>query len=98
MPEKLARLKFNGQLRGYSPLSRIVELRCSVSACTANSRCGRMLRELILAGLHLTARAARGPDRPRRTAARGIGVPSPRGGRTGLLVKSRAMPRVGSRS
>ena len=63
--EKLARLKFNGQLRGYSPLSRIVELEALSLGVRGKLVLWRTLQELDLSKLSsapvsladLTARA-----------------------------------------
>ena len=49
--EKLARLKFNGQLRGYSPLSRIVELEALSLGVRGKLALWRTLRELDLSEL-----------------------------------------------
>jgi hypothetical protein len=49
--EKLARLKFNGQLLGYSPLSRIVELEALSLGVRGKLALWRTLRELDLAEL-----------------------------------------------
>jgi hypothetical protein len=45
--EKLARLKPNGQVRGYSPLSRVVELEGLVLGITGKLRLWRLLDELV---------------------------------------------------
>ena len=45
--EKLGRLKPNGQLRGYSPLSRIVELELLLLGITGKSRLWTLLDELV---------------------------------------------------
>jgi hypothetical protein len=45
--EKLARVKPNGQLRGYSPLSRVVELEGLVLGITGKLRLWRLLDELV---------------------------------------------------
>jgi hypothetical protein len=45
--EKLGRLKPNGQLRGYSPLSRIVELELLLLGITGKSRLWTLLQELV---------------------------------------------------
>jgi hypothetical protein len=45
--EKLGRLKPNGQLRGYSPLSRIVELELLLLGITGKSRLWILLEELV---------------------------------------------------
>jgi hypothetical protein len=45
--EKLGRLKPNGQLRGYSPLSRIVELELLLLGITGKSRLWTLLEELV---------------------------------------------------
>jgi len=38
--EKVGRLKPNGQLRGYSPLSRLIELEASPAGSAPSARCG----------------------------------------------------------
>jgi hypothetical protein len=43
--EKLGRLKLNGQLRGYSPLSRLLELETLHLGVTGKLRLWRVLRE-----------------------------------------------------
>jgi hypothetical protein len=45
--EKLGRLKPNGHLRSYSPLSRIVELEFLVLGITGKSRLWALLSELL---------------------------------------------------
>jgi hypothetical protein len=40
MAEKVRRLKLNGELRRYSPLSRLLELEASRLASRGNGRCG----------------------------------------------------------
>jgi hypothetical protein len=45
--EKLGRLKPNGQLRGYSPLSRVVELELLVIGITGKLRLWTLLEELV---------------------------------------------------
>ena len=45
--EKLARLKPNGQLRGYSPLSRVIELEGLVLGITGKLRLWRLLDDLV---------------------------------------------------
>lgn len=45
LAEKLGRLKPNGQLRGYSPLSRVVELEGLVIGITGKLRLWRLLAE-----------------------------------------------------
>jgi hypothetical protein len=45
--EKVARLKPNGQLRGYSPLSRVIELEGLVLGITGKLRLWRLLDELV---------------------------------------------------
>jgi hypothetical protein len=45
--EKLARLKPNGQLRGYSPLSRVIELEGLLLGITGKLRLWRLLDELL---------------------------------------------------
>ena len=45
--EKLGRLKPNGQLRGYSPLSRVVELELLLLGITGKLRLWALLDELV---------------------------------------------------
>ncbi len=45
--EKFGRLKPNGQLRGYSPLSRVVELELLVIGITGKLRLWTLLEELV---------------------------------------------------
>jgi hypothetical protein len=45
--EKLGRLKPNGQLRGYSPLSRVVELEFLLLGITGKLRLWHLLDELV---------------------------------------------------
>jgi hypothetical protein len=45
--EKLGRLKPNGQLRGYSPLSRILELELLLLGIAGKSRLWTLLAELV---------------------------------------------------
>lgn len=45
--EKLGRLKLNGQLRGYSPLSRVVELEALLLGITGKTRLWLVLDELV---------------------------------------------------
>ena len=45
--EKLGRLKPNGQLRGYSPLSRVVELELLLLGITGKLRLWTLLDELV---------------------------------------------------
>ena len=69
--EKLGRLKFDRQLLGYSPLSRIVGSRRSVSACMAT----RAVANAAMSWPRRAqpgARRARRSHRPRRAAARGL--------------------------
>jgi hypothetical protein len=67
--EKLGRLKLNGQLRGYSPLSRLLEVELLLLGVTGKLRLWRALRESLgeRAGQHdldeLQARAVRQRDR-----------------------------------
>jgi hypothetical protein len=48
--EKLARLKPNGRLRGYSPLSRVIELESLLLGVTGKLRLWRLLAELTTEG------------------------------------------------
>ena len=45
--EKLGRLKPNGQLRGYSPLSRVLELELLLLGITGKLRLWTLLDELV---------------------------------------------------
>lgn len=45
--EKLGRLKLNGQLHGYSPLSRVVELESLILGTTGRIRLWRLLADLV---------------------------------------------------
>lgn len=45
--EKLGRVKLNGQLHGYSPLSRVVELESLVLGTTGRIRLWRLLDDLV---------------------------------------------------
>ncbi|MGV1049124.1 MAG: hypothetical protein ACOYD4_11440 [Solirubrobacterales bacterium] len=47
LAEKLGRVKLNGQLRGYSPLSRVVELEGLLLGITGKIRLWRLLAELV---------------------------------------------------
>lgn len=47
LAEKLGRAKPNGQLRGYSPLSRVIELESLVLGTTGRLRMWRLLAELV---------------------------------------------------
>jgi hypothetical protein len=78
LAEKAGRLKLNGRLRGYSPLSRVIELEGLMLGVTGKLACWRALAELNdprLAGLDLAGlieRAERqrdGLERFRREAA-----------------------------
>jgi hypothetical protein len=44
MGERLGRLKLNGRLRGYSPLSRVVELESLANLCAARESMWRVLQ------------------------------------------------------
>jgi hypothetical protein len=48
--EKMGRLKLNGQLRGYAPLSRVLELEALAAGVEAKLSLWRALRELDAAG------------------------------------------------
>jgi hypothetical protein len=78
--ERLGRLKLNGQLRGYSPLSRLVELeglatgiegkRCLwLSLAQLRQAGNRQLEEFDLEGLAASASEQRRRLEPRRLAA-----------------------------
>ncbi|MFN8216091.1 MAG: hypothetical protein U0R71_05790 [Solirubrobacterales bacterium] len=70
--EKLGRLKPNGQLRGYSPLSRVVELEGLVLGITGKLRLWSLLAERedqALRGFDFAALAERATEQ-RRTAER----------------------------
>jgi hypothetical protein len=47
LAEKLGRMKLNGQLRGYSPLSRVVELEGLLLGLTGKLRLWQLLDELV---------------------------------------------------
>ena len=47
LAEKLGRLKPNGQLHGYSPLSRVIELESLVLGTTGRIRLWRLLSDLV---------------------------------------------------
>lgn len=68
--EKLGRLKPNGQLRGYSPLSRVVELELLLLGITGKLRLWRLLDELVgdRAGADLEALISRAEDQRERVA------------------------------
>jgi hypothetical protein len=68
--EKLGRLKPNGQLRGYSPLSRVVELELLLLGITGKLRLWRLLDELVgdRVAADLDALIARAEDQRRRVA------------------------------
>ncbi|HEY2714966.1 MAG TPA: hypothetical protein VGI73_01955 [Solirubrobacterales bacterium] len=69
--ERLARLKPNGQLRGYSPLSRVIELESLVVGITGKLRLWILCRELVgeRSDLDFDALAARA-ERQRERAER----------------------------
>ena len=75
--EKVGRLKLNGQLLGYSPLSRLVELEGMMLGrdrqARAVDRAERELRPGLAAGRH----RPRAADRPREGTARDAGAPPP---------------------
>jgi hypothetical protein len=66
--EKLGRAKLNGQLRGYSPLSRVVELELLILGITGKRRLWRLLSELVGedSSADFTALAARAEDQRAR--------------------------------
>jgi hypothetical protein len=68
--EKLGRLKPNGQLRGYSPLSRIIELELLLLGITGKSRLWTLLAELVgdRSDADFTALIARAEDQRARVA------------------------------
>lgn len=47
LAEKLGRVKLNGQLRGYSPLSRVVELEGLLLGITGKLRLWQLLADLV---------------------------------------------------
>ena len=57
--ERLGRLKPNGQLRGYSPLGRVIDLEVLILGITGKRRLWMLLDELLDGE---TAAAASGPD------------------------------------
>jgi len=71
LAEKLGRLKFNGQLRGYSPLSRLVELELLCIGVAGKERMWNALEHTLGGGLEkfdfsqLAERAARQQTRMR---------------------------------
>jgi hypothetical protein len=66
--EKLGRLKPNGRLHGYSPLSRVVELEVLVLGTTGKLRLWRLLEELLgdRTSFDFAALAARAGDQRER--------------------------------
>jgi hypothetical protein len=66
--ERVARLKPNGRLRGYSPLSRVIELEGLVLGITGKLRLWTLLSELVGDGsaADFDALAARAEDQRRR--------------------------------
>jgi hypothetical protein len=68
--EKLGRLKPNGQLRGYSPLSRVIELELLLLGITGKMRLWVLLDELVgeECGTDFEALAARAEDQRARVA------------------------------
>lgn len=68
--EKFGRLKPNGQLRGYSPLSRVVELELLLLGITGKLRLWTLLDELVGAetSTDFKALAARAEDQRERVA------------------------------
>jgi hypothetical protein len=71
MAEKAGRLKPNGQIRGYSPLSRIVELEALTLGVTGKLSLWRYLRELVDVEPRLDAPEL---DRLRERAERQLGL------------------------
>jgi hypothetical protein len=72
--EKLGRLKLNGQLRGYSPLSRLLELEGLVAGVNAKRGLWRSLQaadelQESLEGVDLNALTRRAEDQSRRLEA-----------------------------
>jgi hypothetical protein len=69
--EKLGRLKPNGQLRGYSPLSRVVELELLLLGITGKLRLWLLLDELVGedSSADFKALAARAEDQRSRVEA-----------------------------
>jgi hypothetical protein len=69
--EKLGRLKPNGQLRGYSPLSRVVELELLLLGISGKHRLWTLLAELLddETAADLPALAARAEDQRARVEA-----------------------------
>jgi hypothetical protein len=75
--EKLGRLKPNGQLRGYSPLSRVVELEGLVGGVAIKQMLWRALNRRFgdgMAGFDFEALAARAESQRQRLEACRIGA------------------------
>lgn len=72
LAEKLGRLKLNGQLRGYSPLSRVVELEALATGVAGKAMLWRALGRSFgdrLAGFDFEALAARAESQHERLEA-----------------------------
>lgn len=92
LAERLGRLKLNGRLRGYSPLSRVLELEGLAAAVGAKLQLWNALEEsleLPSDGFDFAALADRADSQGRRpedlhaaAAARALAAP-PGGGRAG---------------
>ena len=89
--EKLGRLKLNGRLTGYSPLSRLVELEMLHIGITGKLQLWQALKETRSAKL-ARIRPAR-PGRACRGTARQGRAPTPRRGPRGLCRGVRLTPR-----
>jgi len=72
LAEKLGRLKLNGQVRGYSPLSRVVELEGLCTGVTGKRALWKAMERTFgsrLSGFDFTALAARADSQCRRLEA-----------------------------
>ena len=68
--EKAGRVKPNGQLRGYSPLGRVVEIEALITGVSGKLSLWRALKQIAPSEPRARRRAARGPRRARRGPAR----------------------------
>ena len=82
--EKAGRLKLNGELTGYSPLSRVVELEGLLTGITGKWGLWVALLEVAPQRAAPRRRAARASARPRRGAARDRGGAAREGGQGGV--------------
>jgi hypothetical protein len=72
LAEKLGRLKLNGQVRGYSPLSRVVELEGICTGATGKMLLWKAMEQTFgsrLSGFDFTALAERADAQRRRLEA-----------------------------